>query len=96
MGDWTPGVLWSKDFTDFGWEAAPGNEGVYQMLSDSFGLPKNVKNREAAIAWLKIVGSKEGQDAFNPPKGSIPARTDADLSQVQRLPEVGDGGVEDR
>ena len=51
------------------------------MLSDSFGLPKNVKNREAAINFLKMVGSKEGQDAFNPPKGSIPARTDADMSK---------------
>ena len=81
MGDWTPGVLWSKGFKDFGWQAAPGNDGIYQMLSDSFGLPKNVKNREAAINFLKIVGSKEGQDGFNPPKGSIPARTDADLSK---------------
>ncbi|MEZ4620377.1 MAG: hypothetical protein R2867_33400 [Caldilineaceae bacterium] len=25
---------------------------------------------------LKVCGSKEGQDAFNPIKGSIPARTD--------------------
>ena len=81
MGDWTPGVLWSKGFKDFGWQAAPGNEGIYQMLSDSFGLPKNVKNREAAINFLKMVGSKEGQDGFNVPKGSIPARTDADMSK---------------
>ena len=81
QGDWTPGVLWSKGFKDFGWTAAPGNEGVYQMLSDSFGLPKNVKNREAAINFLRIVGSKDGQDGFNVPKGSIPARTDADPSK---------------
>jgi len=81
MGDWTPGVLWSKGFKDFGWQAAPGNEGIFQMLSDSFGLPKNVKNREAALNFLRIVGSKDGQDAFNPPKGSIPARTDADMSK---------------
>ncbi len=26
----------------------------------------------------KVCGSKEGQDAFNPIKGSIPARTDGD------------------
>ncbi|MBN1148167.1 MAG: carbohydrate ABC transporter substrate-binding protein, partial [Anaerolineales bacterium] len=30
------------------------------------------------IAWLTVCGSKEGQDAFNPLKGSIPARTDGD------------------
>lgn len=81
QGDWTPGVLWSKKFQDFGWAPAPGNDGVYQMLSDSFGLPKKVKNREAAINWLRVCGSKEGQDAFNPAKGSIPARTDADISK---------------
>jgi len=81
QGDWTPGVLWSLKFNDFGWAPAPGNEGVYQMLSDSFGLPKNVKNREEALNFLRIVGSKEGQDGFNPVKGSIPARTDADMSK---------------
>jgi glucose/mannose transport system substrate-binding protein len=80
MGDWTPGVLWSKDFNEFTWQPAPGNEGIYQMLSDSFPLPKGVKNPDAARAWLKVCGSKEGQDAFNPAKGSIPARTDADVS----------------
>jgi glucose/mannose transport system substrate-binding protein len=81
MGDWTPGVLWSKNFKDFSWSAAPGNVGIYQMLSDSFGLPAKCKNRDAAIGWLKVCGSKEGQDAFNPAKGSIPARNDADLSK---------------
>ena len=50
------------------------------MLSDSFGLPKGAVNRDNAINFLKICGSKAGQDAFNPLKGSIPARTDADPS----------------
>jgi len=80
QGDWTPGVLWSKDFHDFGWVASPGTTGIYGTLSDSFGLPKGAPNRENAINWLRVVGSKEGQDAFNPAKGSIPARTDPDLS----------------
>jgi glucose/mannose transport system substrate-binding protein len=30
------------------------------------------------MAWLKIAGSKAGQEAFNPVKGSICARTDCD------------------
>ena len=50
------------------------------MLSDSFGLPQGAPNRDNAIAWLTVCGSKEGQDAFNPLKGSIPARTDGDRS----------------
>jgi len=81
QGDWTPGVLWSKGFNEFGWAPAPGNTGIYDMLSDSFGLPKGVKNRDAAVNWLKVAGSKHAQEGFNFYKGSIPARTDADFSQ---------------
>jgi glucose/mannose transport system substrate-binding protein len=80
MGDWTHGVLMSKGFTDYRWAPAPGTEGKFIVLSDSFGLPKNAPDRENAVNFLRVVGSREGQDAFNPIKGSIPARTDPDLS----------------
>jgi glucose/mannose transport system substrate-binding protein len=40
----------------------------------------NVGNREGALAWLRVAGSQAGQDAFNPVKGSIPARSDGDRS----------------
>jgi glucose/mannose transport system substrate-binding protein len=83
MGDWTEGyfksVGWKPD-VDFGYVPSPGTKGTFIMLSDSFGLPKGAKNRDNAINWLKVLGSKEGQDAFNPLKGSIPARTDGDRS----------------
>jgi glucose/mannose transport system substrate-binding protein len=46
-------------------------------LSDSFGLPVGSPNRDATIAWLELLGSVEGQNTFNPLKGSIPARVDA-------------------
>ena len=65
----------------FGWAASPGTGGEFMFLSDSFGLPKGAPHRDNAIAWLKILGSKEGSDAFNPLKGSISARTDTDLSK---------------
>ncbi|MCS7062122.1 MAG: ABC transporter substrate-binding protein [Anaerolineae bacterium] len=81
MGDWTHGLFKSAGFKDYGWAPAPGTNGVFVALSDSFGLPKNVKHRENVINWLKLCGSREGQDAFNPIKGSIPARTDPDLSK---------------
>lgn len=80
MGDWTHGVLMSKGFTDYRWTTAPGTDGLYMLLSDSFGLPVNAPHRENAINFLRVVASKEGQDAFNVIKGSIPARTDADRS----------------
>jgi len=81
MGDWTHGVLMSLGFKDYHWTTAPGTAGIYILLSDSFGLPKNAPDRENAIAFLRVLGSKEGQDAFNPIKGSIPARTDGDRSK---------------
>jgi glucose/mannose transport system substrate-binding protein len=64
---------------DFGWTPSPGNQGVFMFLADSFGLPKGVAHRENTLAWLKVLGSKEGGDTFNPLKGSISARLDTDL-----------------
>jgi len=75
-GDWTNGYLKSKKFADFGYMPAVQTQGLYSALADSFGLPKNTVDRDNAIAWLKICGSLAGQDAFNPLKGSIPARLD--------------------
>ena len=40
-----------------------------------------MKHPENSLNWLKVVGSKEGQDAFNPIKGSISARTDSDITK---------------
>jgi len=81
MGDWTQGVLMSKGFEDYHWAPAPGTDGIFMVLSDSFGLPKGAPNRDAAIAFLKTLGSQAAQDAFNPIKGSIPARMDGDASK---------------
>jgi glucose/mannose transport system substrate-binding protein len=84
MGDWAAGYMTTTlgltPGEDFGWQASPGTDGTFIMLSDSFGLPTGVKDRDNAIAWLTLLGSKEGQDTFNPLKGSIAARTDSDTS----------------
>jgi glucose/mannose transport system substrate-binding protein len=80
MGDWTNGWFSSKNFADYGYVPAPGNENIYDALSDSFGLPQKARDRENVMAWLRILGSKEGQEAFNPLKGSICARTDCNAS----------------
>jgi len=83
MGDWAEGYFKSVGLTpdvEFGYLPSPDTAGTFLMLSDSFGLPKGAPNRDNAIAWLEVLGSREGQDAFNPLKGSIPARTDGDRS----------------
>lgn len=80
MGDWQNGWFQSKNYTGYGWAAPPGNAGVFDALSDSFSLPKGAPDRENALNWLKVAGSKAGQEAFNPKKGSICARTDCTQS----------------
>jgi len=79
MGDWVPAQVLSLKMPEssYTYWAAPGTDGVYQWLSDSFTLPKGGKNPEGAKCWLKVVGSAAGQKAFNQVKGSIPARADA-------------------
>jgi glucose/mannose transport system substrate-binding protein len=85
MGDWAAGFFTAQGLEPgaddgYGWAPVPGTDGIFQWLSDSFVLPEGADNREGAIAWLTVAGSQEGQDAFNPVKGSIPARTDGDRS----------------
>lgn len=85
MGDWAAGYMATtlklEPGKDFGWVASPGTDGMFMFLADSFGLPKGAPNRDNALAWLKVCGSKEGSDTFNPLKGSISARLDSDLSR---------------
>ncbi len=85
MGDWVAGYLISthklRPGRDFGWSASPGTGGQFLFLADSFGLPQGAPNREAALAWLTVLGSREGGDTFNPVKGAISARLDSDLSK---------------
>ncbi len=84
MGDWADGEFIKanlKENEDFGWVSHPGTSGSFIIVADGFTLVKGAPHKESAIAWLKSIGSKEAQEAFNPLKGSIPARTDVDKSK---------------
>jgi glucose/mannose transport system substrate-binding protein len=88
MGDWAygffanpaPNGLALTPHTDFDWAVSPGTYGVFNFLSDSFVLPVGAKHPDAAMDWLTVAASKPGQEAFNPLKGSICARTDCNQS----------------
>jgi glucose/mannose transport system substrate-binding protein len=90
MGDWTAGWFASKEYGEYGWSATPGSNGIFVGLSDSFSLPKGAPNPDNAKAWLGVAHSKEGQEAFNPKKGSICARTDCDNDAFKVVPETYD------
>ncbi len=78
MGDWVDADNLAKEFADSGWAPPPGTQGTFVALSDTFGLPQGAPHPEQVREWLRVIGSKEGQEAFNPVKGSICARSDCD------------------
>ncbi|HEY2512256.1 MAG TPA: hypothetical protein VGI39_15420, partial [Polyangiaceae bacterium] len=63
----------------------PAETPTFVFVSITFELPNGAPHRDAAIQFLETVGSKAGQEAFNPVKGSIPARTDVDVSLFDPL-----------
>jgi glucose/mannose transport system substrate-binding protein len=83
-GDWTYGALMKsgrKPNEDFGWVCFPGTGQSFVVIADGFTLAKGAPDKQEALAWLKVVGSKKAQEQFNKIKGSIPARTDIDRTK---------------
>ncbi|MGE9808755.1 MULTISPECIES: ABC transporter substrate-binding protein [unclassified Janibacter] len=79
MGDWAVAQFadkGKKEGTDYTYFPVPGTDGVFDFLADSFTLPTGTENPGGAKDWLSLIGSAEGQKAFNLAKGSIPARSD--------------------
>lgn len=84
MGDWTYGEMRKaglKENQDFGWVDHPGTGGSFIVVADGFTLGKGAPDVAEATAWLRLIGSKQGQEAFDPLKGAIPSRTDVDKSK---------------
>jgi glucose/mannose transport system substrate-binding protein len=84
MGDWAYGEFVNaklKDNVDFGWVNFPGTEKAFDVVADGFVLPKGAQHHDNAVTWLKVIGGKDAQEAFNPLKGSIPIRSDVDRSK---------------
>ncbi len=81
MGDWAQGyfttALHLKPGVGFGWAATPGSKGTFGVVSDVFGLPSKLKDQAPTLNFLKVLGSKQGQDVFNPLKGTFSPRLDA-------------------
>ena len=83
MGDWANGEFLLANSVyddDYGTIAVPGTGDMYGLVVDAFQHPAGVAHPKNSDRWLEVVASKEGQDAFNPLKGSISARTDSNLA----------------
>lgn len=87
MGDWAYGELLKnglKEGTDFGYTAHPGTEGAFMAVVDTLVVAANAKNKDAAMKFMATIGSKEAQLAFSKAKGSVPMRTDVDVSSLPK------------
>jgi glucose/mannose transport system substrate-binding protein len=92
MGDWAKGefVAAGKGIGDeFGCEITPGSEGM-AFIADSFAFPVlGDKLSDAQSLLLDTIMSKDVQVGFSVLKGSIPARTDVDLSKLDSCAQTG-------
>jgi len=85
QGNWAAGAYRTNDLTydeDWGFVPFPGTEGLYTLHIDSFLYPVDNSGEnpspDVTADWMRYAGSLEGQQAFDPLKGCIPTRTDAD------------------
>ncbi len=88
QGNWLYGAYRNSDQveyqTDWDWIPFPGTEGIYFFHLDSFLAPADNPTPDLTEQWLRFVGTKKAQIAFNEKKGSVPIRNDVDAS---KLPE---------
>jgi glucose/mannose transport system substrate-binding protein len=94
MGDWAKGEFMNANKAagkDFGCFMAGGPKMPYAIGGDVFVFPKNSKPDSAAAQkkLAEMMISPAVQVAFNNKKGSIPIRTDVDLSKVDICAQAG-------
>jgi glucose/mannose transport system substrate-binding protein len=85
MGDWGKGYANSmkKYGETFGVAPTPGTAGTFVFTTDTFGLTVGSRHQKETLSLLNLFGSREGQDTFNPIKGSISARRDSEISNAR-------------
>jgi glucose/mannose transport system substrate-binding protein len=100
MGDWAKGEFMNANKTagkDFGCFMAGGANSPYSIGGDVFVFPKNKAAGSAATQnkLAEMMISPAVQVAFNNKKGSIPIRTDVDLSKVDICAAAGVKAIKD-
>ena len=84
MGDWAKGEFvraGKKPNEDYVCAPVPGTASGYMFSADAFVFFKHGKGSASQPALAQVLMDKEAQQAFNLVKGSIPVRTDADVSK---------------
>jgi glucose/mannose transport system substrate-binding protein len=100
MGDWAKGEFMNANKTagkDFGCFMAGGANSPYSIGGDVFVFPKGKDANRAATQnkLAEMMISPAVQVAFNNKKGSIPIRTDVDLTSVDICAAAGVKAIKD-
>jgi glucose/mannose transport system substrate-binding protein len=72
----------AKEGTDFGYITFPGTDDAFLTVVDTFVMSASAQDRANALKFLSTIGTKETQLDFNKVKGSVPIRTDVDVSSL--------------
>jgi glucose/mannose transport system substrate-binding protein len=100
VGDWAKGEFLAAGKTagkEFGCFQGWGPKAPYMVSGDVFVLPKT-SNKEAIAAqqlMAKVITSPATQVAFNVKKGSIPIRSDVDVSGLDACAQAGVAALKD-
>lgn len=70
------------DGKTFGEVPYPGTDGTYVAVVDTFVAARQSQNARKASEFLAVLGSPDTQLAFSKAKGSVPIRTDVDVSSL--------------
>ncbi|MDT7583650.1 MAG: glucose/mannose transport system substrate-binding protein [Pseudonocardiales bacterium] len=70
------------DGQTFGEVPYPGTDGTYVAVVDTFVRARQSQNGRNAADFLAVLGAPETQLAFSRAKGSVPIRTDVDVSSL--------------
>ena len=74
IGDFAVGYMMAvgkKYGVDWDAVAFPSNPNTFLMIVDTFTLPKKVKDKDAAVKWLKFISEPNPEKEFTILKGSI-------------------------
>lgn len=88
MGDWATGLLRSQGYVpeqDYALQPFPGTERMFVMTVDVFAVPLGAANRDVSLEFLETLADRDVQVGFSRIKGSIPARADIDVEQLDRM-----------
>lgn len=93
MGDWAKGEFVSKNKKpgkDFVCAPFPGSEKAFIYNIDAFGFlkTKGGKSKKAQYKLAELILDKKFQAEFNKRKGSIPVRTDMDMSSFDSCAQL--------